>query len=158
MLRIDAGLHEVLYECLAYPNDLLESLDVLDALHELVHLALALCQGGRTLLVPEFLVAHLGVGLQFGVSLELECAVWNGGEIPLAVFHSTLHLHLLDKRGQFHLDNHLVVGHHLLACGKRLEVLDYIHLLHKVHIRSAGDAYLCPLHAPSGVGQHVQGT
>ena len=66
------GLNGVLEERLESEDDILHALDVLDAVNELVHGALALGQLDLPVLSPELVVTHLGISLGelFGLALE----------------------------------------------------------------------------------------
>ena len=153
---VDTGLDEVLDEGLADPDDVFHTLDVHDALEQEVHLALALRERRGAVLLPELVVAHLGRTLLLHVATNLERAFGDGREVEVLVAHGALDLKFLDEGGQLELDYHLVVGHHALARGQGLEVLDDVHVLDEVDVAARGDAEVGTMNLPRRVGQNVE--
>ncbi len=155
-LGVYTCLDEILDKCLCNPQYVLESLDALYAAHKEIHLALALRERRGALFLPELGVAHSGRTLDLGIAAELERAVGNLGEVEIAVLDGALDLSLLYPRGKFELDDGLTVCYYLLACRQRFEVLDDIHVLDKIDIRTVGDAQMNLLESIRTVCQHPQ--
>ena len=57
------GLDGVFKQCLQSEDDILHTLDILDTVDELVHRTLALGEFHLSELIPEGIIAHLGIGL-----------------------------------------------------------------------------------------------
>ena len=74
--RRAARLHMVLYQCFQSEHHVLEALDLFDMFHECRHAAFALRQLHLSVLRPEVVAPHLGIGLAHLLPFTLEQTLW----------------------------------------------------------------------------------
>ena len=79
-----------------------------EIIDEGIHLALALGERHLSILVPERLVAHHGVGLLHVLGLALEELFGQRVEGIVGEARGAYHCRLLDKRGEFEFGEHVI--------------------------------------------------
>ena len=151
-----AGLHGVLEEGLQAEDDVLHALDVLDVVNELVHGALALRQLHLAVLVPEVVVAHLGVGLGDLRTHAPEELVGQGREGVVRQTRRTADDETPQEADHLQLGGHVVLREHPLAVGQLLVLLQYLHVLDKVDVALVGYGHLAATYVQRGVLQNVE--
>ena len=128
-----AGLDRVLNQRVQTNHDIFEALDILDILHEVAHGILALGEVHLTVLAPEILAAHAGIGFLDFRSLTLEHLLGNLGKGVVAQTGGADDDSLLNEFGKFQFCYHVILCQHPFTIVQLLELLLNAHILHKIH-------------------------
>ena len=152
------GLYGVLEECLECENDILHALDVLNAMDKAVHTALTLGQFHLPVLVPELLVAHLGIGLRHLLCHTLEKLLGNSVERIVCQTGGTGHGGRAHETDQREVGGHVVLRKHPLTVRQLLILLQYLYVLHEINVRLLGDGHHAATHMERRVFQDIEVT
>ena len=138
-----ARFYGVLKECFQTSDDILEALDIGDVLYEPVHALLTLGEFHLSVLLPELLVAHLGVSFGHLFLGPLEELEWDGVESVVRQAGGAGDNDAgRDEVEQFQFCHHIVLGQHPLAVGRPCVFLGNLHLVDKVDGTLLGNGHL----------------
>ena len=151
-----AGLSGVLEECLQCKDDILEAFNVLYVVDELVHAALAFGKLYLAVLVPELLIAHLGIGLG---NLFLDTSEQFGGNWCKGIVAEPGGAgddNALQETEDAQFCDHIVDRLYPLAVFQLLVLLCDLHVLDEVHHALLGNGELGAPDVVSGVVEYVE--
>ena len=133
LIRI-AGLDTVLDEGFESEYEIFEALDLLYLFQEGAHRTLVFGQFHLAVLLPEVLVAHLGIYILLFTALALEQLFGQLVEAIVRQARGTDDDDPLQKRGKLQFANHVVARQHPLAVGQLLKVLFHTQVLDEVDV------------------------
>lgn len=150
-----ARLYKVLNQRLDTENDIFEALELLYPMDEGVHAGFALRQFHRSILVPESLVPHVGVGFAPAGGLPLEQLFGQRVESIVAQACRSGDQNLGKEAGHLHLDNHVVHGKHPLAIRQLGIFLRYAQVFDEIDVTPFRDGQLAAFHMQRGIRQDI---
>ena len=138
---LGARFHEVLNQGFRTEDDIFESGNLLNAVHEDVHVTLFLCEGNLTHTRPIFITLVEHVGFFDDVAFQAEETRLNVFKVVIGVFGSTLHFKPLYAFYELQFHGHVIVRKYPVSVRHLLELLHYVEVVHKVHTGLFGQVH-----------------
>ena len=149
-----ACLHKVLDERFRTEDEELESLHVLHSLDEVAHRTLTFRKVNSTVLLPESLVAHHGIGLSPFSCLSLEQFLRNLIEGIIAQTGCSHHYRFRKELRERQLHEHVINRQRPLAVRQLSIFLNYLQIVHEIDITFLWYREVAFLHMQRRVGNY----
>ena len=153
---LGARLNEVLNEGLQSEDDVLEALGLFEALDEIIHRALALGKLHLSVLLPEIIATHHRIDILHLFLLTLEQLTRQLIEGEISQSRVSDNGKLMEEAGKLHLSKHIIDSEHPLTSRQLRELLDYLHVLDKVHVALLGNGHVAALDLPARICQDIE--